>query len=244
MKIKYTLFLVSLILIIGCKAQNSTNSSFESENLRIKQLTENTYVHISYLETDTWGKVPCKGMIVTDNGEAIVFDTPTNDVASVELLNWLKNDLKYQVNAVVATHFHVDCIGGLKEFHKNNIPSYATNMTIDLMKNGVVPENGFDKYLELKVGNKKVVSQYFGGGHTSDNIVGYFSSEKVLFGGCLVKSIGAGKGNLEDADVQAWSKTVENVKKQFKKVEVVIPGHGEAGNAGLLDYTIELFKQE
>jgi metallo-beta-lactamase class B len=182
-------------------------------------------------------------MIVIVDGEVIVFDTPTSDSASAELLNWLRNDLKSQVKAVVATHFHIDCIGGLREFHKNGIPSYATNRTIELMKSEEVPKSGFDTYLELKVGNEKVINQYFGEGHTLDNIVCYFPSEKVMFGGCLIKSNGAGKGNLEDANVEEWPKTVEKVKTEFPEVEIVIPGHGTFNGPNLFDYTVNLFKQ-
>lgn len=237
--------LVFMFLIhSACKSQNISTSKYESENLKIEKLTENTYVHISYLETDTWGKVPCNGMIVVNKGEAIVFDTPTNDVASSELISWLKNDLNSQVKAVVATHFHIDCIGGLGEFHENDIPSYATNMTIGLMKNDIIPKNGFDKFLELEVGNKRVINQYFGEGHTIDNIICYFPSEQVMFGGCLLKSLGAGKGNLEDANVKEWSKTVEKVKTEFPLVEIVIPGHGKTRGTELLDFTISLFNQE
>ena len=65
-----------------------------------------------------------------------------------------------------------------------------------------------------------------------------------MFGGCLVKEIGAGKGNLEDANVSEWSKTIKGVKAKYGNAEIIVPGHGEAGNQGLLDYTIQLFKKE
>lgn len=36
-----------------------------------------------------------------------------------------------------------------------------------------------------------VVCKFFGGGHSFDNITVWLPSDKVLFGGCLVKSISA-----------------------------------------------------
>ncbi|MEZ4957420.1 MAG: hypothetical protein R2825_27935 [Saprospiraceae bacterium] len=100
---------------------------------------------------------------------------------------------------VVVTHFHDDCLGGLNEFHNKQIPSYTSFKTIELAKLEDNPEplNGFDDYLELKVGNKKVINQFLGEGHTKDNIVSYFPAEKVLFGGCLIKTLGASKGIWE-----------------------------------------------
>ena len=82
-----------------------------------------------------------------------------------------------------------------------------------------------------------------GEGHTRDNVVSYFLDEKVLFGGCLIKSLKSGKGNLADANTAEWSNTVKTIKRQFKDVEMVIPGHGKPGGIELLDYTIEMFKE-
>ena len=59
----------------------------------------------------------------------------------------------------------------------------------------------------------------------------------------MVKSVGASKGNLADANVKEWANTIRKVKKAFPKAKYVIPGHGQYGNAELLDYTIELFSE-
>ena len=53
--------------------------------------------------------------------------------------------------------------------------------------------------------------------------------------------MGVSKGNLADSNVSEWSETVSRIKYEYPEVETVIPGHGEYGDAGLLDYTIELF---
>ena len=147
------------------------------------------------------------------------------------------------MKAVVATHFHSDCLGGINAFHKREIPSYANNQTIELAKSANVsfPQKGFDQSLEMKVGSKVILNEFFGEGHTKDNIVSYFPDDKVLFGGCLIKEEGAGKGYLGDANVNEWSITVKKIKSKFQNVQIVIPGHGKSGSQNLLDYTIELF---
>ncbi len=218
--------------------------SYDSSHLKIKQLTKSTYLHTSYLATKSFGKVPCNGMVVLNDGEALVIDTPVDSIASVELLQWIQGNRKAKLKGVIATHFHVDCLGGLDVFHQREIPSYATNQTIALAKerNEIIPQNGFDQQLEINVGNKKVINEFIGSGHTIDNIISYFPSEKVLFGGCLIKTDGAGKGNLNDADVAAWSSTVKQVKAKYGEAQVIIPGHGKIGDVQLLDYTINLFE--
>ncbi len=184
-------------------------------------------------------------MIVANGGEALIFDTPSNDDDSRALIEWVESNLKSKVVGIVVTHFHNDCLGGLNEFHRRKIPSYASMRTIALAKTNqlTVPENGFEDMLELEVGDQKVVNAYVGEGHTSDNIVSYFPKEQVLFGGCLIKEVGATKGFLGDANVEEWSSTVTKVKSKYGMARVIIPGHGKPGDVALLDYTIGLFQQ-
>jgi len=253
---KFPFALVFLILLNACNKpapQNEATSIanlqdstvYETETLIVKKLTDHVYQHITFLNTQSFGRVPCNGMIVISGNEGVVFDTPADDNGSSELLDFISNNLNAKVTALVATHFHADCVGGLKEFHTRNISSYANNLTIRFLTDkhtDVIPQHGFEGELELTVGDKKVYSSFFGKGHTFDNVVGYFPDEQVLFGGCLVKEVGAGKGYLEDADTLAWSGTMLNLKTKYPDLKLVIPGHGKYGGAELLDYTAQLFQ--
>ncbi|WP_057939263.1 subclass B1 metallo-beta-lactamase [Algoriphagus resistens] len=243
--IAYFAFLLALFQVNIVLGQQK-EFIYQSETLQIKQISPNTLLHISYINTNDFGKVACNGMIVINEGEALVFDTPTNDEASLELINWLENVQKAKVKGVVATHFHLDCLGGLNEFHAKGIPSYASSKTNELAKAAgfPVPENGFKKKLTLKAGDLKVTNQFFGEGHTDDNFVAYVPSDKVIFGGCMIKALGAGNGNLEDANVAEWSTSVLKVKSAFSEAQIVIPGHGNIGGTELLDYTVELFDKK
>jgi metallo-beta-lactamase class B len=238
---------VALIFLLqSCNSQHSAKIEevYKSENLIVNQMTDNVFEHISYLNTDDFGKVDCNGMIVADGGEAVIFDTPADNEASAELLDWLTNELNLKVTAIVPTHWHNDNLGGLVEFHKRNIPSYAYFLTADLAEkhNYTLPQNAFTEKLELPVGTKKVYAEFIGEGHTLDNTIGYFPHDKALFGGCLLKAIGAGKGNTEDGNVNDWAETVEKVKVKYPDSKIVIPGHGKSGGIELIDYTINLFK--
>jgi len=240
------LLLSLAILFCGCKSAKISDKSFTSKTIVIQKLKDHVYQHITYLNSPTFGRVSCNGMVVFDKGEAVIFDTPIDDSTSAELIGWVRDSLKSKVIAIIPTHFHEDCVGGLAEFHKRGIPSYATNQTIASAKsrNFKVPQNGFDNLKEFQVGSKKVIAEFNGEGHTRDNIIGYFPSEKVMFGGCLIKEINAGKGNLEDANVNAWPATVTKLKSKYPDTQVVIPGHGKLGDTALLDFTIKLFEQK
>lgn len=234
-----------LTIISSCKNEKEKTIVYQSETLLIEQITPTVFKHKSYLQTQSFGKVGCNGMVYITNNEALVFDTPTDNEVSKELINWIKNERKASVNGVVVNHFHEDCLGGLRAFHNKSIPSYASNKTIELATKDsvVIPINGFETILELQLGNHKVITQYFGEAHTIDNTVSYVVDENVLFGGCMVKSLKAGKGNLADANVNEWSNTVATIKSTFPNIQYVIPGHGKVGGTDLLDYTINMFKE-
>ncbi len=246
----FTRFILAALVLIplanNAQKINLPIAVYQSDALLIIPLTENVYIHTSFLHSETFGKVPCNGMIVVNKQQAVIFDTPTDDSSSVELIGWIKNKLNCNITGVISTHFHEDCVGGLKAFHKSNIPSYALNKTIKLAKERGfnAPENGFKKSLKLTIGDKNVFATFFGEGHTRDNIVGYFPDERIMFGGCLIKALDAPKGNLEDANVQEWSNTVLKLKNKYPDVRVIIPGHGEYGDKTLLDYTINLFGKD
>lgn len=65
----------------------------------------------------------------------------------------------------------------------------------------------------------------------------------MLVGGCLVKSASAKDlGNITDAYVNEWSTSIENVLKRYENINLVVPGHGEVGDKGLLLHTLDLLK--
>ena len=239
----YILLIIITSFFLSCNPKPPPEN-YVSETLKITRLTEHTYIHESYLEIPDYGPFPCNGLILVDEGEAIIFDTPTSDLVSEELINWVENELDADVNAVVINHFHTDCLGGLDAFHAMGIPSHANEQTIPLAENrgGAVPMNGFGETGQLKAGGIEVINRFFGEGHTRDNIVSYIPAENVLFGGCMIKSMGAGKGNLNDANVAEWSRTVAKIKERYPDIEHVVPGHGKSGGEELLDYTIEMFE--
>ncbi|WP_027076388.1 subclass B1 metallo-beta-lactamase [Maribacter antarcticus] len=219
---------------------------YQTENLIIKKLSNHIYEHISFLNTDDFGKVACNGMLAINENKGVIFDTPTDNKSSLELIKFVTNKLKSEIIAIIPTHFHKDCIGGIKVFEEYNIPTYATNQTIALLKNNgqifTKPIKEFDNNRTLNIGNKKIYLEYFGEGHTKDNIIGYFPEDNAVFGGCLIKKVGASKGYLGDASTAKWSETVRKIKLKYPKAKIIIPGHGKWGGTELFDYTIELFE--
>ncbi|VXB71406.1 Metallo-beta-lactamase class B [Flavobacterium sp. 9AF] len=236
--------------VISCKSEKEEKfmpkEIYKTETLVIAQIAKNSYQHTSFLQTEDFGYVPCNGLIVKNNNETIVFDTPTTDKASKELMEWITKQLNCNIKAIIPTHFHDDCLGGLQAFHEQKIPSYAYFKTIDLAKANhyTVPQNSFNDSLKLSIGSEFIIAKFFGEGHTRDNIVGYYPLDNIMFGGCLIKELDATKGYLGDANTATWSRTVDKIKKEYPNLKIIVPGHGTLGNTELLDYTSKLFKDD
>jgi glyoxylase-like metal-dependent hydrolase (beta-lactamase superfamily II) len=63
-------------------------------------------------------------------------------------------------------------------------------------------------------------------GHAPDNIVVWFPDQRILFGGCLIKSASAdGLGFTGDADLATWPEAVRRVAARYHPT-LVVPGHG------------------
>ncbi len=229
-----------LFLSFGAMAQQKFHNS---DRLLVTSLSKNTFVHTSFLETDDFGKVACNGLLVRSGREVAIFDTPTDDASSQELIRWVQDVLKCTIVVVVPTHFHNDCLGGLAAFHAAGIPSLAHAKTIELATQNqmTAPQKSFTDSTSIWLEGQEIKIRFFGEGHTRDNVVAYFPTEQVLFGGCLIKELGASKGFLGDANVPAWSETVSKIQASYPQVKHVVPGHGAAGNAKLLEYTRQLF---
>jgi metallo-beta-lactamase class B len=49
-----------------------------------------------------------------------------------------------------------------------------------------------------------------------------------------------GLGNVADADVKAWPKTLKRVLDNYPNAKIIIPGHGQFGDLSLIKHTLEL----
>lgn len=233
MKLRIQLFIIILSNWSGIMYANPIQVS---EALKLIPLNEQVYIHT---ENDN------NGIVYINNKKAVIVSTPENDIETDNLINYIRNVLKADIVACVIDRWHPDAMGGLNAIKKANIPSYAYELTRTIAKErGLpIPEKGFNPILELKIGKGRMVCHYLGEAHTKDGIVVWLPEEKILFGGNEVRAKGW-YGNIEDANLKEWSNTVIRVKELYGEAKIVVPGHGQYGNAELLDYTINQYKPD
>lgn len=247
MTLKRQLYIVtiwlSILLVSACFSHSSNIPGEYVRPLDIIKLSRHNYLHVSYLKDGNGGYIACNGFIRKEGNQAFVFDTPLNDSISRQLISYIQNDLKASIRGVMVSHAHIDGAGGINAFAKANIPTYGSTKTAALLaKNAVYLNNPFEIKDSVTMGGVTIKMDYLGPGHTEDNVVAYIEGADILVGGCLIKTLGGTRGNLKDAHLKEWSKTVATARYLYPNVQLVIPGHGGRGNVDLLEYTIKMFQ--
>ena len=188
------------------------------ENIELIKIDENYYIHTSWFDFPGYGRFPSNGLIFVKNGNALLIDTPNTDRQTLTLYNFLQEHLNATITKIIVGHSHSDCMGGLSALHEKGVASIACAKTIQICKsqNLPIPQESFLDSVTLNFEGEKVICRYFGAGHTIDNITAFFPSSKILFGGCLIKSLESkGLGSTKDADVENWDRTVLKIKNEY-----------------------------
>lgn len=210
----------------------------------VTRYNESVYIYQSYF-TYQGAKTGANAVVYADRDSVVVIDTPWDNDQTEQLLDWVATELKKPVAYFIITHSHEDRLGGISVLKQKGITSYSSRKTAgEAQKRGIQsPDKLFAVDSTFTLGNIPIEVFYPGPGHTVDNVVVYFPQEKVLYGGCFLKSSKAPDlGNLEDADVAAWPASLKRVQERFAKATLIIPGHGE-WNPGSIENTAKLLKE-
>ncbi|NQZ28698.1 MAG: subclass B1 metallo-beta-lactamase [Colwellia sp.] len=208
---------------------------------KITKLADNVYQHISYKRVGSYGIVGASGLVVIDGVNAHIIDTPWTVRDTKKLVAWIASK-GLTLKSAVVTHFHKDASGGLSFLNSLKIKTYATPLTNKLLDSKQREKSNHEiKSNEYELLTNKIEVFYPGAGHSQDNIVVWLPEEKILFGGCFVKSINSkGLGFMGHASVKDWPISIQKVIKKYPNVERVVPGHGEIGDISLLRHTAQL----
>lgn len=216
-----------------------------AQRLIITHLTGDFYIYTTF-GTYKGEAVPSNSMYMITSLGVVLFDTPWDSTQFQPLLDSIKLKHGKDVILCIATHFHDDRTAGLAYYRSRGIKTYTTKRTDELSvkRNSKRAEFLIYNDTSFDIGRHVFQTYYAGPGHTPDNIVIWFDKEKILYGGCLVKSTEADDlGNLSDANVGLWSATIKNIQQKFGKPEYIIPGHSDWSSRESLNHTLELIHQ-
>ncbi|WP_314061164.1 EBR family subclass B1 metallo-beta-lactamase [Empedobacter brevis] len=182
--------------------------------------------------------------LVTKKG-IVLFDVPWQKSQYQTLNDLLEKKYNLPVIAVFVTHSHEDRAGDLSFYNDLNIPTYASALTNTILRKEGKATSKFE--IELgkmyTFGKEKFVVEYFGQGHTEDNVVVWFPKYKVLNGGCLIKGADAiNLGYTGEANITEWPETMKKLVSKHPTIKQVIPGHDNWKASGHIENTFKLLE--
>jgi metallo-beta-lactamase class B len=217
----------------------------EESKLKIVQLTGDFYVYTTYHDYKG-DKVSANGMYLVTNRGAVLFDSPWDTTQFQPLLDSIWTRHHQKVTLCIATHFHEDRTAGLAYYSQQGIKTFTTKQTDELSKSRGMKRAAFliNSDTIFSVAQYHFQTYYPGHGHAPDNIVIWFEKEKILYGGCLIKSVEDNTlGNLSDANVKQYATTIKNVIQKCKKPSYIITGHSDWTNTKSLKHTLHMAKK-
>jgi metallo-beta-lactamase class B len=218
-----------------------------NNDIQLIHIQDSIYIHVSWHQSDDYGRFPSNGLIIIKNGQALMIDTPMDNAKTEMLTKYLKDSLSADLAKLIVCHYHDDNLGGLEYIQGIGVESIANSMTVEKCKElGLpIPSTHFTDTLTFDFYGESIECCFFGAGHSFDNITVWMPNKKILFGGCLVKSANSrGLGNLNDAVLADWDTTVKKIMQTYADIEIVVPGHGNLGDIQLLAHTIRLVEAE
>lgn len=215
-----------------------------SDDLQIEQLADGLWQHISWQRLTNGQRYPSNGLIVNDGAQLLLIDTAWGTEPTRQLLDWIDRELQKPIALVIPTHFHDDRIGGWPVLAARAIPLAASPQTLQLAEAEhitAIHDPALDTLTvggAVRIGPVEVFSP--GPGHSPDNLVVWVPSHDLLFGGCAVKSMTSGIGNIADADLSQWPASIRRIQLRYPQIETVVPGHLASGSRALLDHTLQV----
>jgi metallo-beta-lactamase class B len=244
MKKKLATILIFLIVTLPEFSQSSDDIRL-SQDLRLHRVSDNVWIHISDIVMKPWGKVDANGLAVLCGSMLVLVDTPWNDGQTEKLVEWFKKNHAVQQVTVIIGHYHQDNLGGLGWINRQGYDSWSLKRTKEICfeKNLPAAKNTWEESKIFSFGDFLIEAYFPGSGHTEDSVCAYLKNDKILFGGCSVKSLASKTlGNTAEADLAAWPDAIRSMKNRFADAEIIIPGHGPEGGPELLDHTLKLLR--
>jgi len=226
-----------ILLFLFCSISFAQNKSVE-----FYKINDSTFIHTTYKIYNGFN-TPSNGLISITSKGIVLIDTPWDDEQTSALIDSCKNKFNKEIILALITHYHDDRIGGIKTLLKNDVKVFSSKLTADKATefNFPRPKEIFANDTTFQIAKSNFEFYFPGAGHTIDNTVIYLPQSKILFGGCLVKSMQSNsKGNITDADLKAWPNSLKNLLAKFDDAKIVIPGHGNYGGKELIEHSIKI----
>lgn len=215
----------------------------------LQKIADGVWVHTSTYTFPGGNIVPSNGLVVEDGEGLILIDTAWGELATQALLTKLKTETGKEVTKLVITHHHNDRLAGVDLLERKGVSVFTHPDTpgLSAAKSTAIPDTSVAALKEPGSRTKSgpIEIGYPGPGHAHENLVVYVPAAKVLFGGCFIRGKGQqGLGNIADANLKAWPKSLNWTKQAYGAATLVVPGHGQGADMSLINHTLGLLAKK
>jgi cyclase len=182
---------------------------------------------------------------------AVLIDTLATPEESLEVRNFIEQDLDVPVRYLINTHYHADhtwgncffpgatvishslCRQWLMERGQKALQEASRQNNIFRQVKIVLPHLTFEENgINLRVG-KKTLTLIPMGGHSADNLAVLVEEDRVLFAGDTFMPM----PYIVDGDIDQMTASLKKISKMG--LENVVPGHGDIVLRGEIDATVK-----
>jgi glyoxylase-like metal-dependent hydrolase (beta-lactamase superfamily II) len=215
---------------------------------KVHQLAPGVY----YREAEPARRILANAGIVVFRDYVLVIDA-NYPWGAKEILNDVRSVTNKPIRYVFDTHYHADHLFGdsvwvdagatilcseecTEESRRKNPTAWANDKgsgEFSLKPYRLEhPQQSFHDRMVFDDGEHRVELTRTGPGHTLGDAVAYLPKERMLFTGDMcVNGTGNNMADI-DADPDGWLRALDNVA--MKDIAVLVPGHGEVGNANTI----------
>lgn len=279
---KYFVAIICVMLLMGCSGQKSQSinetpgatkalsmliTDYASELLDKDMVIREIHKGF-YIVTHSFPWPHNSLLVVMQNSDILLVDTPYTAEATSELLKWEKTKFGNRNIIAINTGYHYDNLGGngaliaagIKVYGSDAIPGMLSQrgealraLTLDWLTDPEYSEYyGTHKNLKyippnalypLQTGltlnfGNESVVIYYPGPTHTSENVVVYFRERNILFAGCMILAGDSVGNTADADMAEWPKSIEKLR-QFK-TDLLIPGHGDRMDPQLIDHTLDV----
>lgn len=238
---------IMLVLAGVVRAQDQTPLIPAGKTLEIAE-------HIYVIPDQRVNLVPNIGVIVGRHG-VLVIDTGMGPKNAETVLGEVKKITSERIAYLTVTHFHPEHGMGAQAFPPGTTIIYSMAQKTELMAKGtdyismfkgfspeiaellkpvriIMPNVTFAEEAEVNLGDVSARLLHWGPAHTLGDEFVFLPEKRVLFGGDVVVNRFFPIMPDGDANGRNWIKMLERMEKL--NPAIVVPGHGEVGDAVLI----------
>ena len=210
-----------------------------------ERVSDNVYS----FQSDVYAQVTA-GAIIGPNW-AVVIDTLATPEESLDIRDFIEQELDVPVRYVINTHYHADhtwgncffpgatiishtlCREWLQERGEASLQEVRKQNSSFKQVKIILPHLTFEEYnINLRVG-KKTLTLLPLPGHSLDNVAVLVEEDRVLFSGDTFMPM----PYIVDGDIDSMTTSLKKIAKMG--LENVIPGHGDIVLRGEIDVTVK-----